>query len=124
MAAASRLHGCASHLKNEKGAIGMTLQVGRLTGDRLKKLSPGACRLLLAYKEEPDASLVRCMELTGYSRRWVKTLRQELQKAGAISDDAATGHVCDQPEQPYRMLVSVGVKPMIARELAQQHSWT
>ena len=50
----------------------MTMQVSRLTGEMLKKLSPGACRLLLAYKEEPEASVARSMELTGYSRRWIK----------------------------------------------------
>ncbi len=101
--------------------------MNHLTGDILKKLSPGACRLLLTYQEEPDASLSRCMELTGYSQRWIKRLRRELQQAGVIADGAASdessAESSGESDQAYQALTSFGVRSTIARELSQQHPW-
>jgi len=104
----------------------MITTIGRLSNDILKKLSPGACRLLLAMREEPDASVSCYMALTGYSKRWINALLQELKQLGVLQ---STETKCESvksssklPSEAHQALVAFGVDAKVAQELAAQYA--
>ncbi len=89
--------------------------------DKMAELSAAATKVLFTLHLEPGASESRIMEVTGYSKRWVKRAYSDLAEAGLIALPAKDSTELSEGQQrSYRAMVDLGVEKKVALGLAQR----